>query len=150
MSDSFKRASGRKVISRANAQEVGAIAHLLVDSERQAVVALIIGKGRRAELIDWDKVTGFGPDAVMVAEQGAVRPPADDRERLAASGGLDLVGRRALSDKGTSLGTIDDVSFDPSTGELEVLHIGNREIPARTMLGSGSYATVLSADESPG
>ncbi|MDQ6697184.1 MAG: hypothetical protein M3Z46_06970 [Actinomycetota bacterium] len=147
MNDSFKRASGRKVISRATAQDVGAISHLLVDTERRAVVALIIGKGKRAELFDWDQVTGFGPDAVLVAEQGALRAPADDHERLAASGGLDLVGKRALSEKGTNLGAIDDVSFDPSTGVLDVIHIGDREISARALLGHGSYAAVLDADE---
>lgn len=149
MSDSFKRADGRKVISRATAQDVGAVAHLLVDTERRAIAALIIGKGRKAEVVDWDHVTGFGPDAVMVAEEGALRPPADDRERRAANGGLELVGKRALSDTGTELGTIDDVGFDPDTGALELFYIANREIPAHALLGSGSYAAVLSAADIP-
>ena len=150
MSDSFERATGRKVISVASAQEVGAIAHLLIDTERRAVAALVIGKGKRAHLVDWAQVTGFGPDAVMVSDEAALRAPENDRERLAASGALELVGKRVLSETGNGLGAIDDVMFDPSTGTLEVIRIGNREIPADALLGSGSYAAVLSADETAG
>ena len=94
MSDSFERATGRKVVSLATAQEVGDIAHLLVDTERRTVAALVIGKGKRAKLVDWAQVTGFGPDAVMVSDDAALRAPENDRERLAASGALELVGKR--------------------------------------------------------
>ena len=145
MSDSFKSAEGRKVISRATAQDMGALSHLLVDTERRTVGALIVGKGRKAQLVDWDHVTGFGPDAVMVAEEAAMRAPADDRERKGVSGALDLVGKRALSDTGTELGTVDDVDFDPGTGALETLHVGDHDVPAQSLLGSGSYAVVLDA-----
>jgi sporulation protein YlmC with PRC-barrel domain len=147
VSDSFQRANGRKLVSRATAQEVGAIAHLLVDTARPAVVALITGKGKKAQLVDWGSVTGFGPDAVIVTDDQVLREPADDRERLAASGGLDLLGKRILSERGNELGTIDDVSFNPSTGVLEVLRIGDVDIPADSLLGSGSYAVVVSARE---
>ena len=150
MSDSFERATGRKVVSLATAQEVGDIAHLLVDTERRAVAALVIGKGKRAKLVDWAQVTGFGPDAVMVSDDAALRAPENDRERLAASGALELVGKRVLSETGNGLGAIDDVMFDPSTGTVEAIRIGNREIPADSLLGSGSYAAVLSADETAG
>lgn len=145
MSDSFKRSDGRKVISRASAQEIGSVAHLVVDPERRTVSALVLGKGKRAELVDWDHITGFGPDAVLIADEAARRPPADDRERAAASGAHELVGKRALSDAGTEIGTIDDVAFDPATGALDHFLIGNREIPASALLGNGSYAAVLDA-----
>jgi hypothetical protein len=38
------------------------------------------------------------------------------------------------------------VTFDAETGVLEDLVIGIRRVPARSLLGSGSYAAVL--DES--
>lgn len=150
MSDSFRGAMGRKVISRASAQELGVVAHLLVDAEGRAVGGLILGKGKKAQLVDWDQVSGFGPDAVMVSDDAALRAPADERERLAASGGLELVGRRVLSEMGNELGTVDDITFDPSTGALESLHVGDQEIPASSLLGSGSYAVVLGDDHQPG
>jgi uncharacterized protein YrrD len=97
-------------------------------------------------VVDWDQISGFGPDAVMVGDEGALRAPADDRERLAADGKLGLVGKRALSETGNELGTVDDVTFDPDTGALDALRIAGREIPASTLLGSGSYAAVLAKD----
>jgi sporulation protein YlmC with PRC-barrel domain len=142
-SDSFRQAAGRKVISRASAQELGAVAHLLVDSNRRHVTAVIIGRGKKAHLIDWSALSGFGPDAVMVSDEAALRPPADERERDATDGKLELVGKRALTERGNALGTLDDVAFDADTGELQTLFVGNREIPAGSLLGSGTYAAVL-------
>ncbi len=54
-----------------------------------------------------------------------------------------MVGRRALTEWGNALGTIHDVTFDARTGDLEVLQIGDQEVPSRSLLGSGSYAVVL-------
>ncbi len=147
MSDSFVAAMGRKVISRASAQNLGSIAHLLVDAQRGAVTGLVVGKGRKAQLVDWDQVSGFGPDAVMISDDGSLRAPVDDHEKRAAAGGLELVGKRALSDAGNELGIIDDVTFDPAAGALLAVRIGSLEIPAGALLGSGSYAVVLSADQ---
>jgi sporulation protein YlmC with PRC-barrel domain len=85
----------------------------------------------------------------MVVDEGALRPPADDRERSAADGKLELVGRRALSERGNELGTIDDVTFDADTGALVDLVIGERSVPAGSLLGSGSYAVVLDKSQEP-
>lgn len=147
MSDSFRDATGRKVISRASAQDLGTVAHLLVDAEQPQITAVIIGKGKKAQLVDWAQLAGFGPDAVMVADEGALRAPADDRERAAANGQIELLGRRALTESGNELGTINDVTFEPETGALEALVVGDLQIPAGSLLGSGSYAAVLDASQ---
>lgn len=149
MSDSFQQATGRKVVSRASAQDLGVVNHLLVDAERRRIAAVVVGRGRRARLVDWAQLSGFGPDAVMVRDEGALRPPLDDRERAAADGELELVGRRALSERGNELGTVHDVTFDPGTGAVEMLQIGDRAIPAGSLLGSGPYAVVLDASQEP-
>ena len=143
MTDSFRQAGGRKLVSRSSAQDLGSVAHLLVDAERRQVTAVVVGHGKKARLVDWSEIGGFGPDAIMVSDEGALRPPADDRERLAADGRLELLGRRALTELGNAIGTVDDVTFDTGTGALEDLRVGDREFPARAMLGSGSYAVVL-------
>ena len=149
MTDTFQRAAGRKVLSRASAQELGVVEHLLIDAQRPQITAVIIGKGKKAQLVEWAQLSGFGPDAVMVRDEAALRPPADDRERAAASGKLDLVGKRVLTEKGNELGTLEDVTFDPETGALAALRVGDREIPADCVLGSGSYAVVVDANQEP-
>jgi uncharacterized protein YrrD len=147
VSDSFRQAAGRKVLSRATAQELGPVSHLLVDARQRQVAAIIIGRGKKAQLVNWAQVTGFGPDAVMVSDEGALRPPADEREEAAADGKLELVGKRALTEAGNELGTVEDVTFDAVDGALEMLRIGGREAPAGSLLGSGSYAVVLDATQ---
>jgi uncharacterized protein YrrD len=145
MSDGFAAADGRRVVSRTSADELGDLAHLVVDTKQSRVTALIVGKGRKALVVDWENVTGFGPDAVMVADESALHPPRDDRERAAADGMLEFVGMRVLSDRGNDLGTIDDVVFDPVTGVIETLVVGDREVPAASLLGVGSFAAIVQA-----
>ena len=149
MSESFRRSAGRKVLSRASAKELGAVSHLLVDAQQRQIAAVVIGRGKKAQLVEWEHLSGFGPDAVMVVDEGALRPPADDRERAAAAGRLELVGKRALSERGNELGRLDDVTFDADTGALEDLLIGDRRVPAGSLLGSGSYAAVLDESQEP-
>jgi sporulation protein YlmC with PRC-barrel domain len=85
----------------------------------------------------------------MVVDEGALRPPADEREQAATEGKLELVGKRALSEGGTELGKLDDVTFDTDTGALEDLLIGDRHVQAGALMGSGSYAAVLDDSEVP-
>jgi sporulation protein YlmC with PRC-barrel domain len=145
VSERFAAVAGRKLVSRASAEELGALSHLVVDVGQRKVTSLVTGKGRKAVLVDWDQVSGFGPDAVMVAEEGALHAPRDDHEEAAADGKLELIGKRVLSDKGEGLGEISDVVFDPATGAVESLIIGEQEIPATSLLGAGSYAVVVKA-----
>jgi len=53
-------------------------------------------------------------------------------------GKLELVGKRALSERGNELGKLDDVTFDADTEILEDLLIGARRVHAGSLLGSGS------------
>lgn len=149
MTDSFRRAVGRKVVSRSSAGDVGAVSHFLVDAEDRRIAAIVVGRGKKARLVDWADVTGFGPDAVMVGDEAALRPPLDDRERAAADGKLEMVGKRTLTERGNELGTVDDVTFDPGSGAVEALQIRDREVPAGSLLGSGPYAVVLDASQEP-
>ena len=149
MSESFRQSVGRKVVSRARAEELGAVNHLLIDAQQREVAAIVIGRGKKARLVDWAQLSGFGPDAVMVIDEGALRPPVDGRERDGADGKLELVGKKALSERGNELGNIDDVTFDAQSGALEDLVIGERSVPAAALLGSGSYAAVLDKNQEP-
>jgi uncharacterized protein YrrD len=116
------------------------------DQQRQ-VASIVIGRGKKAQFVDWAQITGFGPDAVMVTDESSLRSPADDRERAASEGKLELLDKRTLSELGNELGQIDDVTFDADSGALEDLVIGDRRLPASSLLGSGSDAAVLERNQ---
>jgi sporulation protein YlmC with PRC-barrel domain len=143
MSERFTAVPGRKIVSRTSAEELGNLAYLVVDVKRRQVASLVVGKGRKALVVDWDQVSGFGPDAVMVADESALHPPIGDREHAAAGGKLELAGKRALSDMGNDLGTVTDVVFDPGTGALETLVLGDRDTLAASLLAVGSFAVIV-------
>ena len=147
MSERFKAAQGRKVVSRASAEELGNVSHLVVDAQSRRIVSLVVGRRRNARLIDWEHVSGFGADAVMVDDEASLLEPRDEHDHAAARGQLDLLGRRALDDLGNELGEIDDVAFDAASGALETIIVGEHETPAEALLGAGSYAAILHAVE---
>jgi sporulation protein YlmC with PRC-barrel domain len=145
----FKSSLGRKVVSASSAEVLGELSRLVVDVNERRVTTLVIGKGRKALLVKWESVTGFGPDAVMVTNDDAAHVPADDQERAATQGALDLLARRALTELGNQIGEVDDVEFDPSTGGLQNLVVGSEKYPATTLLGVGPYAAVLDKTTNP-
>jgi uncharacterized protein YrrD len=143
MSERFAAVSGRSVVSRTTAEELGKLAHIVIDVKRRRVASLVVGKGRKALLIPWEQVSGFGPDAIMIADETALQAPRDDREHAAADGKLELLGKRALSDIGNELGTVTDVVFDPNTGAIESILVDDREEPGASLLGAGSFAVIV-------
>jgi uncharacterized protein YrrD len=145
VSDRFGAAQGRKVISRASAKELGNVEHLLVDTEQCRVASVVVGKRRKARLVNWEGVSGFGADAVMIADEESLHEPQNEREQAAVRGQLELLGKRALSDLGNEMGKIDDVIFDPDSGRLESFVVGDQEPPAASLLGAGSFAVILRA-----
>jgi len=150
MTDTFRALVGRKLVSRASAANLGNVSHLLIDADRRFVAAVITGKGKKARLVDWSNLSAVGPDAVMVSDDAALREPANEREHAAVDGELELLGKRALTEHGNQLGTVADVVFDPNTGALEHLRVGEREIPAAALLAAGSYAAVLDGGQDSG
>jgi len=143
MSERFAAAAGRNVVSRASAETLGDLAHVVVEINPPRVVQLVVGKGRNALLVAWADVSGFGPDAVMLADEGSLHQPLDEREEAAAKGKLELIGKRVLSDMGNDLGKITDIVFDPATGLIETIVLDEHEEPAASLVGVGSFAAVL-------
>lgn len=145
----FKSSVGRKVVSASSAEQLGDLTRLVVNVNERRVTHLVIGKGRKALLINWEAVKGFGPDAVMVTDDQAARPPGNDDEHGMVSGSQELLGQRALTELGNEIGKMDDVEFDTSTGVLQALIVGADHHPASTLLGNGSYAAVLDRTTNP-
>src|SRR3954454_6720462 len=136
----FREATGRTVLSRATAEKVGEVGQFVVDGPGSRIAALAVGKGRKARVVDWSAVTGFGPDAMMIESEAALRDPAADELKH------DWLGRRLLTDRGFEVGSVRDVEFDGESGELQslVADVGD-PIAADRVRGAGSFAIVVAA-----
>jgi sporulation protein YlmC with PRC-barrel domain len=141
----FSAALGRKVVSTSTAETVGFVEEFVVDPRTHSVVALGLKKAKGG-VLRWSDLTAFGEDAVTVASAEQVGS-AD--ETITALSGKDhrLVGKRVLSTAGDELGTVADVEFDPASAALTALALAERSIDAVRLVGVGSYAVVVRAQE---
>lgn len=143
---SLKDALGRSVVARDTAETLGQLRGAVVDPATRRVVALQVGKGRGARLVDWSALTGVGPDAVVVDTESALREAGEGREERIVKGDIPLLGGRVLTDRGDELGTLDDVELDDSTGEVVALVAGEVTIAAADLRAIGGYAVVVHHD----
>ena len=143
----LRAALGRPVVARDTAETVGDVQGAVVDVVTRRVVALQVGKGRKARVVDWAAVSGVGPDAVVVQSESALRDPVGDRETGFVKGDLPLLGARVLTDRGDEAGALDDVEFDESSGVLLALVAGDQRFPATGLRAIGSYAVVVTAED---
>lgn len=142
--ESLKAALGRKVVSTADAEAIGTVDHVVLDVPGRRVLGVVLGGGKKARVVPWSGITGFGHDAVMVRGDAA-RPAGDEDEHRSAGGAFDVLGRRTLSDDGNELGHFTDLTFDTASGALVELLVGEHTLPADALLGVGSYAVVVAA-----
>ena len=142
----LSEADGRPVVSRASAETLGALKHVVIDVPARRIVALHVAGGKRkARVVDWASITGFGPDGIVVEDDAAARPPADERESAVAAGRLDLDGRLVLSDAGDALGAVTDVLFDEGTGAVTAVEAGELSVEAARLRAIGPYCVLVRA-----
>lgn len=140
----FSDALGTPVLSRDNAEHLGKVRRMLVDVGQRRITALHIdGRRKKALLVEWGGLAGFGPDAVVVAADDALRGPADDHELAMVSGDLDWVGRRVLTDGGDDAGVVEDVEFDPSTGRVTMVVTDWETYDADRLGAIGPYCVII-------
>jgi sporulation protein YlmC with PRC-barrel domain len=150
-SEGLRAAMGRRVVSAESAEEIGQLVAVVVDQPPRHITSLqVAGSKRKPTLVEWDGLSGFGPDAVMVRSENDLRAATDDAEVGATRGDLSLLGARVLDDAGEEHGTVDDVRFDPATGALlAVSAVGPGRPPAAfapgDLLALGSYALMVRA-----
>jgi sporulation protein YlmC with PRC-barrel domain len=142
----LSEAHGRQVLSRASAERVGRLEHVVVDVGARRITALHVGgRRKKARLVDWDRIVGFGPDGIVVEDERALRAPSGDVEAAVAGGRLDLDGRLVLDDLGNSPGALDDVVFDEASGAIDALVSGDQEIDAARLRAIGPYCVLVRA-----
>ena len=109
----------------------------------QRIQALhVSGRTRNAELVEWQDIVGFGPDAVVIAAD-RLREVNDERERDAVRHRVDLIGAVVLDDKGDQHGNVRDLRFDPQSGEVEVVIGDHDEWSPDEVVALGTFALVV-------
>lgn len=140
----FEQATGTPVYSRESADEIGTVIRFVITPGTHRVAAVhVAGRKRRAQLVDWSNVVGFGPDAVVIDSAESLRAADADHEQRVTAGDLDLRGRRVLTDGGYEIGELTDVDFDESSGVLELIHTSRTTVGADGLLVIGPYAVVV-------
>ena len=142
----FGEVQGRPVMDTTSARQVAEVAGFVVRPREARITAVRLGKVHgKGRMIDWTALKAFGVDAVTVEGTGGFREPADEHERRAVKGDLDLEGRPLLTDQGRLVGTVVDVEFDPITGSLTGLLLdGDDEaVAGERLIGAGSHAVVV-------
>ena len=145
MNESVKSAIGRKVMSADGAVEVGKVKAFVVDQPPRHITALhVAGRKRNPELVDWSSVSGFGPDAVIIVSEGAMREADEDREDLMARHKIDILKARVLDTAGVEHGVVKDATFDATNGALIEIHTSTDHVVGVESIHSlGSYAIVV-------
>lgn len=141
----FSEARGGKVVSRTSAERVGAVRRLVLELPGPRVTAVQVTGGRKPRLVPWERVSGFGPDAVVVDGEDALREPESDREKGTAKGTLDPLGKLVLTDTGDSTGVVQDIELDPETGAVAAFVTDDETVTADRVLALGSYAVIVRA-----
>jgi uncharacterized protein YrrD len=140
----LSEADGRPVLSRSSAESVGELKHVVVDVAARRITALhVAGRKKKARLVDWARITGFGPDGIVVEDEESTRVAGDAVERAVVAGELDLDGRLVLSDGGDSLGALEDLVFDESDGAIGSIVAGGVEHGAERLRAIGPYCVIL-------
>ncbi|MGH3916887.1 MAG: PRC-barrel domain-containing protein, partial [Pseudonocardiaceae bacterium] len=143
----FSQARKHDVVNTASATRVARVDGFVVRPGPARVALLRLGKVSGAgTLLAWEDLQGFGPDAATIVDDAVLRPARDELERRAENKDLEILGKRILTERGTDLGTVTDVDFDPETGAVIALITTAETIAGDRLIGLGGYAVVI-ADE---
>jgi len=133
------------VVDLSTATTLGQLSQAAVDGANRRIAGFTLRKSvPSGDWLAWERLTALGPDAATVADPSAITAP-DERERALFDATKSMLKRRVLTEGGVELGPLADAEFDPSTGALTELVLGDGTVlPAERLLGVGRYATVVS------
>lgn len=138
----FSEVRHHDVVDVEQASTVGRVEALVVGVDPTQIAALRVAKSDVGDLLVWSALKAFGPDAVTIASTAALAS-ADETHRALADPDRDLLGKRALSERGNSLGTVTDAEFDPATGRITTVRTDTQDLPGERLRGLGTYAAVF-------
>jgi uncharacterized protein YrrD len=143
MSELLSASHGRKVLSRDDAENIGEVKAAIFDDRLQRIVSLhVSGARRKALLVMWDDVVGFGPDAVVITSEERLRE-ADDDESDAVRRKAGPIGALVIDDLGDRQGAVIDIRFDAESGGVEAIVGDEDEWQPSEVCALGSFGLVV-------
>ena len=139
----FSEATGRKVVSTADASTAGIVDGFVIDPAASTVVGLTLKKtAGTGSVLPWPDVTAFGVDAVTVADANLIVEPQGELLEL---GGKQhhILKKRVLTTAGLHVGTVRDVDFDPASGKILGILTDDQPLDGAGLVGIGSYAVMV-------
>ena len=144
----YSEIKGRKLVDTSTADTAGKVDGFLLDPATRSVAGLEFKKTASGSVVAWDDLTAVGADAVTVGGSGVVVDAEGRLADLATKDGQ-VLKKRVLSDAGEDLGNVRDIDFNPQSGALIGLVVGDKKHPINVagsrLLGVGSYAVVVTA-----
>ncbi len=112
---------------------------MVVDASTSSIVGIVVG----SQVVAWADTGGIGPDAVTVADAGLIRGPRSDLEMRAVEGATDPISQTVITEEGFALGSVADIEFDPQSGTISRVILGDDHIAGSRLMGTGSFAVVV-------
>lgn len=138
----FTQAQGLPVITAEEAEPLGRVEGLTIDAHTRSVACLrLTGAPKHATAIAWNAVEGMGRDAVIVHSRALT-----DRGHSSFPAHQEALGHHVLTENGTAHGTVKDIAFDDTTGQVRTLYTALGDISGDRLIGLGSYAVVVRVD----
>lgn len=146
MTETMTNAAGRRVVAADTAEELGEVKGFVIDATATTIDAIhIAGRGKKATVVPWSSISSFGDDAVMVNQAEQTAQAGSDREVESVKGQIAMRGSRILTTHGFEDGTVDDATFDASTGAITAVTGTNGTIDGSRLRSLGTYALVVDA-----
>lgn len=117
-----RKLTGLPVIALDLGSELGAVKEILYEPREQRILALLLEEGgwiKGAKIVTWQDLRHIGEDAVTVQGAEVVLDSNSQKElQELCKNRTGLKGYKLLTEKGVELGIIEDILFDPSSGEI--------------------------------
>lgn len=152
---------GLKVVSLRQGEDLGKVYDVVYDPEKRMVRAILIdekGWGPDSRVILIKEIQNIGRDAITVSSAKVVKKASEVPDPVAGVSPTtaQLKKMNLVSEKGTNLGRIADLSFDSNTGNVEETEIsqgaindlryGRRKLAAKDIVKVGKDNIIVSAE----
>ena len=141
---------GRKVLSRATANELGWIHDLVADPSTGEMIGLSIQRSDESlRLIEYRDIYSFGPDAVMVKNDEAALPAENSPLNAAPLALKDLMEVEVITEGGQQLGQIKRIYIHLAETSLFIYEVRSSlldKLLGHTLYFSASWGHALAAD----
>jgi uncharacterized protein YrrD len=139
----FSEIQRRDVVDLETAEVVGHVDDAILDANASLLMGFTLRKTPgKGDWLGWSNIRAIGADAITIESLRALMEQPEGNGRLLL--GDDVIGGRVLSDEGETMSPLDDIEFDPTSGQVTELILSNStRIAGSELLGAGTYATVI-------